>query len=181
MVAEGTYLNPFKTAMVVMNPIRKEIKEGDVPKIEPFIVKINEGEEHGLLKSKKAWTLQVKSFTVPMRVVNEKTDDSVFQKAIQAIAGKKSFLDLTAEQAQELVKVLRHPKMKEGPFDAMILHHRTGSLVCVGQYDTPNDPELVRVQKILQSITFEVKREDTKMVEMQKMFGTVSPMPIPKY
>ena len=46
-----------------------------------------------------------------------------------------------------------HPEMKNGPFKAFVLHHRTGSIVTVGEFDAPDDPELLRVQKLLIGIS----------------------------
>jgi hypothetical protein len=57
----------------------------------------------------------------------------------------------------------------------------------VGGFDSPNDPELIRIQRLLQGMTFVVKKQkDTPAQpgapgETQRMFDSVSAMPVPKY
>jgi len=179
--AEGVFLNPFINAMVISNPAIAKAKADEKYKLEPFLVKLNQDVKYSLLKAKKPWTLQVKAFTTPMRVVSKDNDaDNVFTRTLGTVLGgsKKSMLEVTAEQAEQLATSLRNPEMKPTPFESFVLHHRTGSLVLVGQYDAPNDPELIRVQTLLQGMTFMMETADGKK-QVQRMFDGVSPMPVP--
>jgi hypothetical protein len=179
--SEGTYLNPFSGAMVVPNPaVTRQVNE-EKYKLEPFLVKLNSDVKYSLLNAKKPWTLQVKAFTVPMKIVDRESSETVFDRAMRTFTGKRSFLEITAEQAETLADALRHPEMKPHPFPSMVLHHRTGSLVCVGEFNGPDDPELFKMQDELRSMTFKVKRKDTGVEEIQKMFDGVTAMPVPKY
>jgi len=189
---EGSYLNPFSNALVVPNPAVAKAVADEKYKLEPFLVKINSTGKYTLLQAKKPWTLQVKAFTTPMKVIGKGgSEDSVFERTIANFAGSKSMLDITAEQAEKLTESLRdttlsqevalqNPDLKAKPFESFVLHHRTGSIVCVGQFDAPNDPELIRMQVILQGMTFKVKTGDGRE-QVQRMFDIVSPMPVPKY
>ena len=78
--------------------------------------------------------------------------------------------------------------MKPQSFEAFVLHHRMGSIVTVGQYDSPDDPKLLETQRILKGITFNMMKSKTEAVmgkdgrpEVQRMFDSVSPFPVPKY
>ena len=142
---------------------------------------------HSLLKAKKPWTLIVRTFSTPSKMAGKEGDGgSVFDKF--KFSGAKSMLDVTAEEAERLAAALRHPDMHKGPFDAFVLHHRMGSIVTVGEYDSPDDPKLLQTQQLLKGMTFKMINKDGKPVagkdgrpDEQRMFDSVSPFPVPKY
>ena len=181
------YVNPYKTSMVVPNPAVAKANVEEKYKLEPFIVKINSDVPHSLLKVKKPWTLIVRQFSSPMQMAGKDGGaGSVFDKIRNL--GKKSFLDVTAEEAERLADALRHPNMQPQTFESFVLHHRTGSIVTVGQFDGPDDPELLRTQAQLKKITFKMMKSETAPVmgkngqpDEQRMFDGVSPFPVPKY
>ena len=159
-------------------------------KLEPFVVKMNEEGTYNLLKAKKPWTLIVRSFSVPMRFANkEEKSESLFDKVLTAAGPKqRSLFDVTAAEAENFAAALSNPSMEKGPFKAFVLHHRTGSIVTVGEFDAPDDPELLRVQKLLIGLTFHLKNKEGQpmlnekgMPTVQRMFDSVSPFPVPKY
>ena len=68
--------------------------------------------------------------------------------------------------------------------EAFVLHTRASSLVTVGEYDSPTDPDLLAKQRILSNLTFNLSRDD-KGREItgtgQKFFGDmIQPVPIPR-
>jgi len=177
---EQTFLNPYASALVVPNPTLPSAAE-DKTKLEPFIVQLNRDVPHGLLAVRKPWTLMVKSFTTPMKMNGRDGGGNVFDRVGGGLFGKKNnMLDLTAAQATQLCDALRHKDMRPTPLESFILHHRTGSIVTVGQFDTPDDPELLKLQQTLRGMTFKVKDDKTKVETTERMFDTVSPFPVPK-
>ena len=57
---------------------------------------------------------------------------------------------------------------------------RSRSSCTAGQFDTPDDPELLKLQQILRGMTFKVRDDRTKVETTERMFDTVSPFPVPK-
>lgn len=184
------YLNPYATAIVVPNPTTASLNLEDKAKLEPFVVKLNEGVENSLLTAKKPWTLLVKSYSAPTRRAGEDGDGtSVFDRVRRTTTSDPAdILRATAAEAELLAKALRHPDMKPRSYEAFVLHHRVGSLVTVGQFDAPDDPKLLELQQELLGITFEMRDKDKKPVMgpdgkplVQKLFDGVSLFPVPKY
>ena len=86
-----------------------------------------------------------------------------------------------AQQAVEFAKALRHPNFRPHPFDAYVLHTLYGSVVCVGQFDSPEDPAMVRTQQELEAIRFTVKRQDSLTTQANvKLFDPMFAMQIPR-
>ena len=89
-----------------------------------------------------------------------------------------------AEQDEMLAKALRDSRMKPCPFEAFVLHTRTGSIVTVGQFDGPTDPALLEARRVLLGLTFNTSKDErgTAMMPMsQKLLGdTIVPIPVPR-
>jgi hypothetical protein len=177
-------INPFTTATVVPNPTVPRQIEHSAGNIDPFIVKLNEGRAYNLLNATKTWTLGVTSFSAPVEIVSRDTNPSAMRKfgsskgADALVAG--------AEQAESLAKTLREMKTNTGQslgLEAFVLHTRTSSLVTVGQFDSPNDPELLRIRKLLGSMKVNVTEDSTGLkpvTNVPTVFGNLIPMPIPR-
>jgi hypothetical protein len=186
----ANFVNPYACAIVVPNPQTAALNMEEKAKLEPFVVKLNEGVENSLLGVKKPWTLLVKSYTVPTRRAGDDGDGkSVFDKVKKTFFnGGADLLQATAAEAEMLTKALRHEDMKPRSYEAFVLHHQVGSLVTVGQFDAPDDPELLKLQQELQGITFEMRDKDKKPVMgpdgkplVQRLFDGVSLFPVPKH
>ena len=182
----NAYLHPYAQAMVVQNPAVAKQLSTQPTALDPFIVKLNEDRPYSLLKSNKAWTLAVKSFAAPVHYRSKDEDSSMVQK----IGSSKGadVLRASAEQAETLAKALRVMKDRTGQpmnLEAFVLHTRTASLVTVGQYDSPNDPELLEKQRILSNLTFNLSKDDKGQQITgtgQKLFGdSIMPVPIPRH
>lgn len=184
----ATPLNPYPSSMVVPNPLVARQGLEDKGKLDPFVVKLNEGVQNSLLAVKKPWTLCVKAYTVPTRRVTGEGDKrSVFEMGKKGPTGA-DILQATGAEAEMLVKALRDKNMKPRPYEAFVLHHTHGSVVTVGQFDDPEDPELLKVQQELLGITFEMLDKDKKPVMgsdgrpmVQRLFDGVNLFPVPKY
>lgn len=190
---EAAYINPFATAIVVPNPAVKQVAAQQGPEFDPALAKLNEGEPLSLLKVAKPWTLMVKSFTVPTRVQTRDDAPGVLGKLFGQESDAADHLDNTAKQARLIAAGLRHPQMQRSvelvapklgltprPIDSYLLHIRNGSLVCVGQFDSPADPALLEMQRLLQGMKFEVRDKDSRLMETRPMFENVIPYPVPR-
>jgi hypothetical protein len=179
------YVNPYAQAMVVQNPaIAKQMATQPMQQ-DPFILRLNEGRPYNLLKATKKWTLAVKSFSAPVHYTS-KDEES---KSVMNIFKDKDadILARGADQAEALAKALREMKDETGKslnIEAFVLHTRMASLVTVGDYETPNDPDLLAKQRILSNMTFNLSRDPkgTQITgQKEKMFGDmIQPVPIPR-
>jgi hypothetical protein len=181
-----SFINPYPQAMVVQNPaIAKQLNTQPVA-LDPFIVKLNEGRPYSLLNTTKRWTLAVKSFSAPVHYSSKDEEASVMKMLKRS--DDAEILQRSANQAEALAKALREMKDPAGTplnIPAYVLHTRTASLVTVGEYDAPNDPDLLDKQRKLSNLTFNLSRDD-KGREItgtgQKFFGDmIQPVPIPRH
>src|SRR5262249_26091078 len=125
------YLNPFMTAMVVHNPsIPMKSEQADPTKADAFLKELNAGESLRVLKCSKPWTLVVKVYQGQTMLQAPKSP-SILSRL--GLAKKEpELLNASAAQAHETAEYLR--KMKPS-FEAYVMHHRSYSIVMVGQYD----------------------------------------------
>ena len=187
-VIEKTFLNPFPQAMVVPNPAipREEEANANPYKTDPFLVKLNEGRPYNLLKATRTWTLGVKSFSAPVQVQSADEDSSLMRRI--GFGKGADILNAGAEQAEALAKSLRDmkgPPPENAPLnlEAFVLHTRTGSIVTVGQFDSPNDPALLETRRLLMSLQFDAYKDPakTQYIGKEKLFrDNIIPVPIPK-
>jgi hypothetical protein len=182
MTMEKDRLNPFPQAMVVPNPAVPRAASAAPTGLDPFVVKLNEGKPYSLLKATKGWTIAVKSFSAPLVIQSKDEDSSMMRKMLGKSSGG-DVLAAGAEQAEMLAKALRDPRMKPCPFEAFVLHTRTGSIVTVGQFDGPTDPALLETRRILMGMMFNTSKDErgTAMTgTTQKLFGdNIIPIPVP--
>lgn len=180
---EKAFLNPYGQAMVVTNPSLPKPQMVEVtPRLDPFVVKLNDGRPYSLLKATKGWTLGVKAFTAPVKVVT-RDDEGVGIKNLFGGPKAGEALAAGAEQAEQMAKALREMKDRDGKslgLEAYVLHHRTGSMVTVGQFDSPTDPTLNATRRMLMSMNFQAG--DPRAADSARRFfeETILPIPIPK-
>lgn len=188
-VIERSFLNPFATATVFPNPAapRAVAKQTGY---DPFVLKLNEGRPYSLFKATKSWTLGVKAFGAPLTFASQNDNPDLMRKG----AGNGGDVLLAgAEQAEALAKAIREmkgPGRADGTggaplnLEAFVLHNRSGSIVTVGQFDAPDDPELVRVQRFLSGLKLNVTADrhgQQMMTNTHSVFGKeIVPMMIPK-
>lgn len=190
---ERAFINPFATAMVVPNPAVKQASPQQGPEFDPALGKLNEEEPLSLLKVGKPWTLMVKTFTVPTRVVTRDDPPGIMARLFGTDSDAADHLDNTAKQARLIAQGLRAAEMRTSvemvapkmgltprPVESYLLHVRNGSLVCVGAYDSPSDPALLEMQRLLQGLKFQVAYKDGRAPEMRPMFENVIPYPVPR-
>ena len=177
-------INPYPTATVVPNPTVERPVDTSGPKLDPFIVRLNEGRPYNLLTATKTWTLGVKSFSAPVEIVARDANTNTMKK-FGSSRGADA-LEAGAEQAESLAEALRKMTDANGRsmgLEAFVLHTRSASLVSVGQFDGPNDPELLRVRRLLSSIKLNVTEDKMGLkpvTNAESVFGNLIPFPIPK-
>lgn len=157
---ETGYLNPYLSATVAPNPLIPHELQPASTHSDPFIVKFNEGCPYNLFKATKEWTLAVKSFNVPVQIVGKDTDTTAMRKSGPTKGANA--LAAGAIQAESMAKMLREMKGPTGQslgLESFVLHTRNSSIVTVGQFDSPNDPALAQIQKILTSFKLNVSED----------------------
>jgi hypothetical protein len=141
--AQTGALSPYTSAFIARNPTLPKPKvEDDKP--DPFLKDLNAGEEFSLLKTSKPYTLVVKVYSGQTVIRERGADSSTLEKLMGSKTG--NLLNASALQAHELAGYLR--KMKPS-FDSYVLHTRYYSMVCVGNFEKPDDPKLMEIQKTL--------------------------------
>jgi hypothetical protein len=144
-------VNPFHTAMVVRNPLTASAQPNR-PKWDPAWKTLNANEEYSLLKNPRSWTLVVKEYSGGSQLVQAEPGkqpglfDSLF-----GWNKKVDTLELAARQADELARFLSSPQLG---FQAWVLHTRKSSVVTVGGFNGPDDPELERLRRQLAALKF---------------------------
>jgi|GEM_PF-1170337 len=182
-VSVTTRLNPYPTAFVVPNPASIRTDRPTRPQeLDPFIVKLNEGNPYNLLKAQKNWTLAVKSFTAPVQILNKNSETSVMQK--WSLSKGRDVLAAGGEQAEAMAKAIRALKGPGGQslnLEAFVLHTRTASLVTVGQFDSPDDPTLLATKRLLTGLKINVAAEQPGQhsANSPSLFDNFNLMPVP--
>ncbi len=170
-------MNPFPTSFVAPNPTIQ--RQQETKKADPFLKTLNEDEEYSLLKNPRPWTLAVKEY-VGDTMVMSRTADSSPSMLDKLFNPKKSADTLRAAglQAHELARVMRTPVSDQNPFlgfEAFVLHTRHSSIVTVGRFTGPDDPEMRKTaERILQ---LKLQSKDPKQPSID-LFA--APMEIPR-
>lgn len=179
-----THLNPFQQSFVVPNPALRRAERDAAVIHDPALLKLNEEEPYSLLKARKPWTLMVKRYAVPSRVVGADESTNVIARLFTADKSAQMLEDV-AKQARNLAETLRNPQQPQ-QFEAFVLHDRTESVVAVGQFDGPDDPTIVPVYLALSKLTYDVYDKDPKKdptarkIESRRVFDAITPMRVPK-
>jgi hypothetical protein len=160
MKVEDIKKNPFHTSFVVHNPTIAVQRPPEKP--DPRLKQLNAGESYSLLKAPKPWTLMVKDFH-RATLVQESAPSGLLEKLL---GSQDADMEAMTKQAHEIARVLRQLK-----FEAYVLHTRWGSIVTVGNYDTPNDPELLRNQR---------KLANFQLTPAIQFFAMPMPMEVPR-
>lgn len=138
-------ISPFGSAFISRNPTLPKPKPDDKP--DPFLKDLNADEEYSLLKTSKPYSLVVRVYSGQTVVRERGADTSTLEKLLGNKTG--NLLSASGMQAHELARYLRAMKPS---YDAYVLHTRYYSLVCVGNYAKPDDPQLLEVQRTLANL-----------------------------
>lgn len=144
-------INPFHNAFACPNPTIPQTRP-KVAKVDPSWRKFNSEEPRSLFKCRKPWTLVVQEYTGAQVIQPTAASSGFLEKLGFSDHNLGKRLDQSARQARELCDMLRNDtrfKLK-----AYVLHTRTSSIVTVGEFDGPNDPNMQRVCEQLTHFTF---------------------------
>jgi hypothetical protein len=165
---ESRQVNPFPTSFVAPNPTIQ--RQQQAKKADPFLKTLNEGEEYSLLKNPKPWTLAVKEYVGDTIVVSRTADSapSMLDKLFNPQKSADTLLR-TGQQAHELARMLRTPVDDKNPFlgfDAYVLHTRHSSIVTIGGFSGPDDPEMRKMAERILKLN-EVQRTAESALKMK--------------
>jgi hypothetical protein len=164
-------VNPFHSAMVVPNPALPPQRK-QAAKVDPFWKKLNADEPRSLYKCPKPWTLAVQEFHGATAIQTTSSSSGFLEKLgfDDHHTGKR--LDNSARMAQEVCDMF-----KKLGYKSYVLHTRFNSVVTVGEFESSNDPALVRTQEQLSKMSFKNgKTGDTAF----SLFAKALPMEVPR-
>jgi hypothetical protein len=164
-------INPFHTAFVIRNPTVPQERK-PVAKVDPFWKKLNADEPRSLFKCAKPWTLAVQEFPGAQVIQPTSSSGGFLEKLGFSDHHLGKRLDASAVMAQQVCDMFR----KLG-FKSYVLHTRSSSVVTVGEFDTRDDPALLRTQEKLKSMSF--KNGNTNETAF-KLFAKALPMEVPR-
>lgn len=138
---------PLSKAFLTPNPLLTgEELEASKQAADPLLVSLNNNERFSLYENKGKFTLVIARFSgKSVNVVNE-----TMEKAEGYFEEGGNDLDQAAVSARNLVKALRNrdPVSEDPEFapycrlDAYVWHDHTSSVVTVGSFESPNDPQV---------------------------------------
>lgn len=163
-------VSPFVNSFVVRNTMLPLEKPRD-DKTNALIRKLNAGERFSVFQCRKPFTLVVAQFQGLSIIETEKQNAGFFEKLMRSSRGQT--LTASAQNAIELCGALRQSKsLKEANYDAYVMHTTWGSLVCIGEFDSPEDPSIERAKSVIGR--FQVKGGNSMFMQ------NPLPMPIPR-
>lgn len=130
----GAHVSPYVMAFVAHNPFVPVEKKADA-KMEAFMRKINANEKYSVYNCRKPWTLVVAQFQGVSVIQSKAVDESFIQKLFGSSKGES--LSASALNAENMCETLRKCNL-----DAYVLHTTWGSVVCIGGFDSKDDPKI---------------------------------------
>lgn len=162
-------INPFRSAFVVHNPTVPRAPDNEAHAY-PWLRALNQGMPYSLLKNPKPWTLVIKQYQGPAAIQTNRDSSDSFLKKLGLGSNSTDVLSATAVQAGEFAKFLRDPKLN---FKAYVLHTPYKSIVCVGGFNSKDDPNMAQVYRSL-SVTLASLKIKGPAVDL-----SIFPQPIP--
>jgi hypothetical protein len=159
--------NIFRCSFVTRNPTVPQEKVDR--SLDPATLKhLNADESYSLLKCKQPWTLAVKEFYGGMTIQPASAPSTLLEKLL----GNKSEEHMSAigKQAHEVARVLR----ENLGLEAYVLHTPASSVITVGGFASPDDPQLQQTQKKLKSLQM------IGPVTSIQLVSNPLPMPVPR-
>lgn len=166
------YSNPFAKAMPVRNPTAARGNFGMSPAEElKYLRGINSKETLSLLAAKKPFTLCVKQYNSQYKATTDEKDAERFVNQLLSTSKRSGeWKDYAYQNAHNLADGLRKAQL-----EAYVLHCQCCSYVTVGNYATPQDPELVQMQRFLETY---FKNPNLQVLDM---FERPVPMKVPGF
>ncbi len=146
---------PLSGAFLTINP-QLSPEEVQSRKRDPLLLKLNSGSEFSLLENEGRYTLVVATF---FGKAQTKIGTRRIEEASRHFKVGRT-LDQAGENARQLVALLRSkatarrvrreflPALRGSQFDAYVYHGRYRSLVTVGSFDSPHDPQIANLKNL---------------------------------
>jgi hypothetical protein len=170
-------VNPLSRGFVTHNPT-VPMEKVEKPKVDPAWKELNAPESFSLLKNPKNWTLVVREYTAPSSLEQSTPTSATSLMGRTNMTNYKPGEALMAAglQAHALAEFLRDKRIG---LDAYVLHTRTSSIVTVGAFDSPDDPDLQRTKRRLEALSFRADpRASTTAAIKSDPIGLI-PHPLP--
>ena len=144
---DAMYVNPFTKAFVCRNPSVKQDRGAEEQEAMDINVlrKLNGDESFSLLHCKKPITLAIKQFQT-FTTIQSREESASIMKTLGFKTREGEGIDQAAHDAHNLAELLRKNKL-----DAYVLHTKYASIVTVGGYDSPEDPNLRAMHSTLEN------------------------------
>src|SRR5262249_25977770 len=170
-------ISPFVRAFVIRNPALPRQQPDQTAKVDPFWKQLNAGRPYNLLKCRKHRTLVIQACEGAGVLPSAGTTPTKGNSFLDMLGmGGKShqILDATAQQAETLAEFLRRYQ-----FETYVLHTRGSSIVTVGNYDSPEDPQLREMQQTLSPLRF-APTGGAALGNPPRLFPQPRPDPLPR-
>ena len=139
---EGTTQAPLNQAMLVFNPLapkdRKRLSDPDQDRIAHMLLQLNSDTDFSVYNLNAPYTMAVRQFR-GLNVLDEEKADSIFSRGLLG-GKKKTALQLAGQNAVVVAEQLRNM----GYENTYVFHGQFASVVCVGGYQSPNDPQAMK-------------------------------------
>jgi hypothetical protein len=167
----GGTKGPFSAAFMTINPLRKpdDLARNKSDSVTKYL---NSGIDNALVNLKRKYTLKVATFTgksaIPMGNSRFAGQESAFDQEIKKKDGGSDSLARAGEDAAQLTYALRQSSaaarecLGSDRFEAYVYHDKYQSIVTVGGFDSPNDPEIKRLAEIFHSTYKDTKENPGK-------------------
>ena len=141
----GAFGGAFMTVNPLLDPAEIARKKPDLD-----LRKLNYGIQNGLIDNPSKYTVQVATFTgrsvTPIANSSLANKEEEFDRRLQSTVDEnghqRTNLGASSEEAAQLAMALR----RRG-FDAWVYHDRYESIVTIGSFDNPQDPQIAGIVK----------------------------------
>ena len=135
---------PLSRAFLTMNPLLT-LEEVRKAKHDPLLLALNSNSELSLLNNRGKYSLVIASFYGSSIT---KVGNSTFKQAVKKFKASNN-LEKAGRDAWELAKTLRDAKKfgYDRNYESYVYHDRYRSVVTIGSFNNPNDPQIAMLQK----------------------------------
>jgi hypothetical protein len=165
--------NPCATAFAIRNPVSPETQPALKPKFDPAWPRMNSDEEFSIYGCRKPWTLAITQYNCFSSTQRAQDSPSMLEKLWNSAHARNDQIDVAALNAHDLAKFLRRCNL-----EAYVLHTKTSSIVTVGGFMSPNDPNMDGACRQLLDIRRQLDSRAGK-TDLVQFFPNPMPMEVP--
>jgi hypothetical protein len=136
-------VKPFGSAMMVVNPLRKEESAAaqamDVATMR-LLVRLNDDEKFGIWRNQQTYTIMVKMFAGANTVAGRNAKQNAFDRGLEAVNDRKPKDAVLVNAGKNAIAVT--DELRRMGHEAYVFHGQYASIVCIGGYSSEKDPQL---------------------------------------